>query len=241
MATLRACSQASRSGVSSFAGMFVGLGCGAVMLTWLCSRSGGSILLVGVWRLSQGQIRYEGWLETLRTPSAIALHCFMLIAMCYHAYTWWKVLPKTLPLIQIGGKPVPGVMLSSAVASGEAVFALSGGHAVPGPPRRPYMLSAQVAASTPLVRLSEAMHEVAHPLAPELSKPLRGEAHITLARGRSRGAVRYVDRPRQAGPRKYRLVVPRAGARPKATSAPVARTAAAAGSGETVSDTGGQR
>jgi 2'-5' RNA ligase len=78
-----------------------------------------------------------------------------------------------------------------AVAADEAPFALSIGHAVPGPPRRPYMLWAQVAASTPLVRLSGAMHEVAHSLAPELSKPLRGEAHITLARGR--GRVRGIE------------------------------------------------
>jgi 2'-5' RNA ligase len=52
------------------------------------------------------------------------------------------------------------------------------------------MLWAQVAASTPLVRLSGAMHEVAHSLAPGLSKPLRGDAHITLARGR--GPVRGI-------------------------------------------------
>ena len=32
----------------------------------------------------------------------------------YHAYTWWKVLPKTLPLIHVGGKPVPGLLLSAA-------------------------------------------------------------------------------------------------------------------------------
>ena len=72
-----------------------------------------AILLVGVWRLSQGQLQYEGWLATLRTPFAIAAHLFMLVAMCYHAYTWWKVLPKTLPLIHVGGKPVPGILLSS--------------------------------------------------------------------------------------------------------------------------------
>jgi fumarate reductase subunit C len=72
------------------------------------------ILLVGVWRLSQGEAAYAGWLAALREPLAVALHVFMLLAMIYHAYTWWKVLPKTLPLLHIGGRPVPGLLLSSA-------------------------------------------------------------------------------------------------------------------------------
>jgi fumarate reductase subunit C len=72
------------------------------------------ILLVGVWRLYQGQAAYEAWLAALRQPWVVALHGFMLLAMLYHAYTWWKVLPKTLPLIHVGGKPVPGLLLSAA-------------------------------------------------------------------------------------------------------------------------------
>jgi fumarate reductase subunit C len=71
------------------------------------------ILLVGLWRLSQGQAPYEQWLVSLRQPLAVALHVFMLIAMIYHAYTWWKVLPKTLPLLHVGSKPVPGLLLST--------------------------------------------------------------------------------------------------------------------------------
>jgi fumarate reductase subunit C len=72
------------------------------------------ILLVGVWRLSQGAAAYEAWLAALRRPLAVALHMLMLLAMSYHAYTWWKVLPKTLPLLHLGGRPVPGLLLSSA-------------------------------------------------------------------------------------------------------------------------------
>ena len=72
------------------------------------------ILLVGVWRLHQGETQYEMWRASLRQPLMIAFHGFMLLAMIYHAYTWWKVLPKTLPLIHFRGKPVAGLLLSAA-------------------------------------------------------------------------------------------------------------------------------
>lgn len=77
------------------------------------------------------------------------------------------------------------------IAAREDPFALAIGHVLPGPPRRPYMLWALVTASEPLLRLSRTMHEMAKPLAPEQAKPLRGYAHVTLARGR--GHVRGLE------------------------------------------------
>jgi 2'-5' RNA ligase len=76
-------------------------------------------------------------------------------------------------------------------AAREDPFELAIGHVLPGPPRRPYMLWALVTASEPLLRLSRTMHETAKPLAPEQAKPLRGYAHVTLARGR--GHVRGLE------------------------------------------------
>jgi fumarate reductase subunit C len=72
------------------------------------------ILLVGVWRLHQGEAAYDAWLGALHRPLGMAFNGCMLVAMLYHAYTWWKVLPKTLPLIHVGGKAVSGLLLSTA-------------------------------------------------------------------------------------------------------------------------------
>ena len=88
------------------------------------------ILLVGLWRLSQGPAAYDAWLSALRHPWSILLHCVLLLAVSYHAYTWWKVLPKTLPLLHVGGKPVSGLVLSAAgwaaaIAASAAVYAIA--------------------------------------------------------------------------------------------------------------------
>ncbi len=71
------------------------------------------ILLVGVFRLSQGAAAYAAWLAALTNPLAIVFHAIALLAVCYHAYTWWKVMPKTLPMLHIGGRRVPEITLSA--------------------------------------------------------------------------------------------------------------------------------
>jgi fumarate reductase subunit C len=71
------------------------------------------ILLVGVFRLSQGAAAYEAWLVALRNPLAIVFHGVALLAVAYHAYTWWKVMPKTMPMLHVGGRRVPEITLSA--------------------------------------------------------------------------------------------------------------------------------
>ena len=70
-------------------------------------------LLVGVFRLSQGAAAYDAWLAALRNPLAIFFHGIALLAVGYHAYTWWKVMPKTLPMLHVGGRRVPEIALSA--------------------------------------------------------------------------------------------------------------------------------
>lgn len=90
-----------------------------------------AILLVGLWRLSQGPAAFVAWLATLQSVPAVLLHCVLFGAFVYHAYTWWSVLPKTLPLIRFNGKLVPGLVLSGAgwaatAAASAAVLAIAG-------------------------------------------------------------------------------------------------------------------
>jgi len=79
------------------------------------------VLLAGVLCLAQGEAAWNAWLAVLRSPISIFAHCLMLVAMCYHTYTWFKIMPKTLPPIVVGGK-----RLSAAAITGGGVLAAFG-------------------------------------------------------------------------------------------------------------------
>ena len=65
------------------------------------------ILLVGLYRLTQGEAAWEGWRAALTNPLSLVFHWAALLTVSYHAYTWWKVAPKTAPDLRIGGRPLP--------------------------------------------------------------------------------------------------------------------------------------
>ena len=62
------------------------------------------VLCVGVVRLAQGEAAWNGWLAALRSPWSLALHVVLLIAMFIHAKSWFEIMPKTMPMIVIGGQ-----------------------------------------------------------------------------------------------------------------------------------------
>ena len=64
------------------------------------------ILTVGVLRLSQGEAAWNAWLAALRSPWSIALHLALLALMLVHGYSWFEIMPKTLPPIRLGGERV---------------------------------------------------------------------------------------------------------------------------------------
>ncbi|MCC4117483.1 fumarate reductase subunit C [Aromatoleum toluclasticum] len=64
------------------------------------------VLLVGLLRLAQGEAAWNGWLEALRSPLSVVFHVVLLTAIAYHCWTWFRIMPKTMPPLIVGGKRV---------------------------------------------------------------------------------------------------------------------------------------
>lgn len=73
-------------------------------------------LLVGLVRLGQGEAAWNGWLEAMKSPLSLIFHVVFLLAIMYHTYSWFKIMPITLPPIIVGGKKVsPGAITGSGL------------------------------------------------------------------------------------------------------------------------------
>ena len=72
------------------------------------------VLLVGLVRLAQGEAAWNGWLAALKTPTSLLFHTLLLAAFAYHTWSWFRIMPKTMPLIFGGGKPVPPAVITGA-------------------------------------------------------------------------------------------------------------------------------
>jgi fumarate reductase subunit C len=86
------------------------------------------VLLVGVLCLSRGEAAWNGWLAAMRSPLSVTLHVLMLIAMIYHTYSWFEIMPKTMPAMFVGGRRVsaPAIICSGLVVAVIASLALFG-------------------------------------------------------------------------------------------------------------------
>ena len=79
------------------------------------------ILAWGVFRLSQGEAAFNGWLNALQNPIAIALHVIILILALYHTITWFSLAPKAADL-WIKGKKLEDQVI---IAIHYAIFAVT--------------------------------------------------------------------------------------------------------------------
>jgi fumarate reductase subunit C len=65
------------------------------------------LLLWGLWALRDGANAYDAWRSALRDPAMVLFHLAAVVFASYHAYTWWKVAPKTMPTLRFGVTEIP--------------------------------------------------------------------------------------------------------------------------------------
>ena len=88
------------------------------------------VLLAGLIRLSQGPAAFGEWLEGLRSGWSIALHAVLLAVFLYHTYSFFEIMPKTMPPVVVGGKrlsraAVTNLGLLASAAASIAVFLIA--------------------------------------------------------------------------------------------------------------------
>ena len=71
------------------------------------------VLLAGLIRLSQGPAAFGEWLEGLRSGWSVALHLVLLMTFVYHTYSFFDIMPKTMPPVAVGGKRLSRAALTN--------------------------------------------------------------------------------------------------------------------------------
>ena len=65
------------------------------------------VLAVGLVRLAQGEVAWNGWVAAVRSPAGMLLHAIFLVSMVVHSKSWFEIMPKTMPIMFVRGKRVP--------------------------------------------------------------------------------------------------------------------------------------
>ena len=79
------------------------------------------VLLAGVICLARGEAQYDAWLDALSRPWSLALHVLLLVVFVYNTWSWFQIMPKTMPLMFAGGKKVPAALITGAGLAAAAV------------------------------------------------------------------------------------------------------------------------
>ncbi|HJV88022.1 MAG TPA: fumarate reductase subunit C [Noviherbaspirillum sp.] len=71
------------------------------------------MLLVGLLSLARGEAAYNSWLAVLTHPISLVLHLLGLVGLVYHTWTWFEIMPKTMPPMYSNGKRVEGSVITT--------------------------------------------------------------------------------------------------------------------------------
>ncbi len=82
------------------------------------------ILLVSVTLLANGEAAWNRWLAFLISPLCIVIHVVLLMAFLYHTWTWFNIMPRTLPPILVKGERVSAATITRTGLAVTAVASL---------------------------------------------------------------------------------------------------------------------
>jgi len=63
-------------------------------------------MLCGLVQLAKGPEAFDAWMQQMRSGWSITLHLLLLMVFVYHTYSWFEIMPKTMPTLFIGGRRI---------------------------------------------------------------------------------------------------------------------------------------
>jgi fumarate reductase subunit C len=72
-----------------------------------------ALLVVGLVRLAQGRVAWDGFVAAFSSPLCVVFQMACLVFAIYHSVTWFALTPKAMPLM-MKGEPVPGIVIVGA-------------------------------------------------------------------------------------------------------------------------------
>ncbi|MFC2991647.1 fumarate reductase subunit C [Halomonas tibetensis] len=67
-------------------------------------------LLAGLYNLLLGAESWQGWLTFMQNPLVIAINALAFIASLFHAWTFFQLFPRVMPL-RVGGRLLPANLM----------------------------------------------------------------------------------------------------------------------------------
>ena len=78
----------------------------------------GIVLVIGLVALRNGAAAFDAWLAWLRHPLGIAFQLVALAVFAYHTWSWFEIMPKTMPPVIVGGRKLaPGLITTAGLAA----------------------------------------------------------------------------------------------------------------------------
>jgi fumarate reductase subunit C len=78
-------------------------------------------VLVGILALNGGLSAWGSWLAFLSNPVGLLLNLVVMALLVFHAWSWFDIMPKTIPPIVVVGRRVPDAFVTRG---GQILFAL---------------------------------------------------------------------------------------------------------------------